>query len=126
MRGREDAELTVQDELYNFTVALDVHQSFVPRWRGRYVASNVRIALPGANASVPFAARFRRFSTPKTGLRILSFGVLFDFPYAANGLHVQSPRAMVKEAWFQAELARDEPVDLFILVRPTHSSQLTC
>lgn len=124
MRRRDDRAHRT-DELYNYTVALDVHQNFVPRWHGRYVASNVRITLPGADASVPFAARFRRFSTPKTGLRILSFGVLFDFPYAADGLHVQSPRAMVKEAWFQAELSRDEPVDLFVLVCLTRSVRLT-
>ncbi|KAG6827043.1 hypothetical protein H0H92_013388 [Tricholoma furcatifolium] len=40
-------------ELYNYSVTLDVYKNFVPKFHGRYLASNVNITLPGATSSIP-------------------------------------------------------------------------
>jgi 2',3'-cyclic-nucleotide 2'-phosphodiesterase (5'-nucleotidase family) len=100
-------------ELYRFEVAKDVATRFVPKWDGRYLASNVDITLDGVRQ--PFASRFRRWRTER-GLRIFSMGVIFDFKLPAAGLHVQSPQAMLLERWFLNEMERGEAVDTFVLV----------
>lgn len=99
--------------LYRYDVAHHIATRFVPRWNGRYLASNVNITIEGT--SRPFAPRFRRWTTTK-GLRIFSMGVLFDFKLPAKGLSVQSPREMVRERWFLDEMEKREEVDAFVLV----------
>lgn len=99
--------------LYRYEVAYDIVTRFVPRWSGRYLASNVNITIDGV--SRPFASRFRRFTTAR-GLRVFSLGVIFDFKLPAKGLAVQSPSAMVRESWFLDEMEKLEPVDVFVFV----------
>ena len=113
-------------ELYNFSVAKDVYEDFVPRCtcaktyagHGRYLTSNVNISLPdtpgGAPRSRPIGARWTRFVTPHQNLTVQAYGVLFDFRLAARGITVQDPVAMVREPWFLASL-RQEHVDVFVV-----------
>ncbi|KAG6918861.1 hypothetical protein DXG01_010924 [Tephrocybe rancida] len=109
-------------ELYNYSVTLDVHQNFAPKFNGRYLTSNTDITLPGASTSVPVGMidqrlilmedRFAKFKTRK-GRKVTSLGVLFDFTGGDKGTSVQKVADMVKEQWF-AEAIKEEP-DLFLL-----------
>ncbi|PWZ01397.1 Metallo-dependent phosphatase [Testicularia cyperi] len=109
-------------ELYNYTVARDVYQNFVPQWSGRYMTSNVKITLPdpdAANTSVAsIGSLFQTLVTPVQGLKIMSYGILFDFKLAARGILVQPPQEMVEEDWFQQSLDRAEKwgVDAFVIL----------
>ena len=109
-------------ELYDFKVAMDVYQNFVPQWGGRYMTSNVKIALPhpdAANVSyAPIGSLFNTLVTPVQGLKIMSYGILFDFKLAARGIAVQSPQDMVEEDWFNHSLDRADKwgVDAFVIL----------
>ncbi|KAI0310758.1 Metallo-dependent phosphatase-like protein [Amylostereum chailletii] len=102
-------------ELYVYNNTLDVHKNFAPKWKGRYLSSNVNITLPdkhGKLVSVPVGERFAKFRT-LMGRKVTSLGVLFDFTGNDKNTTVQKVEDMVKEAWF-AEAIKEEP-DLFLL-----------
>lgn len=68
------------------------------------MGSNVNISMedphnPATNVSLPFGERFVKFKT-KHGVKITSFGVLFNFTGSDKGLSVQPADQMVKEQWF--------------------------
>ena len=97
------------------SVAQDVYEHFVPHWGDRYLTSNVHITLPGTTQSRPIGHRYTRFTTKNQRLTIQAYGVLFDFQLGAPGITVQDPKAMVKEAWFQASLRASSDVDAFVI-----------
>ncbi|KAG5726222.1 hypothetical protein E4T56_gene20533 [Termitomyces sp. T112] len=99
-------------ELYNYSVTLDVYRNFAPKFKGRYLTSNVNITLPGSNTSVPIGNRYAKFRTRK-GRKVTSLGVLFDFTASINGTSVQKVADMINETWF-FEAIKEEP-DLFLL-----------
>lgn len=109
-------------ELYDYSVAQDVYQNFVPQWGGRYITSNVRIALPSPHAPnatyTPIGSLYSTLVTPVQGLKVMSYGILFDFKLAAPGILVQPPQEMVKEPWFEQSLDRAEKwgVDVFVVL----------
>ncbi|SNX81941.1 uncharacterized protein MEPE_00646 [Melanopsichium pennsylvanicum] len=109
-------------ELYDFSVAKDVYQNFVPQWGAKYMTSNVKIALPGPDAPnasyAPIGSLFHTSVTPVQGLKIMSYGILFDFKLAANGIAVQAPQDMVQEDWFNQSLDRADKwgVDVFVIL----------
>ncbi|WFD31977.1 hypothetical protein MSPP1_003019 [Malassezia sp. CBS 17886] len=110
-------------ELYNFSVARDVYEHFVPKWNGRYVTSNVNISLPDAPnntdapaaRSRPIGSLYTRFTTPRRGLVVQAYGVLFDFRLAAKGISVQDPVEMAGEPWFLESLRTHADVDVFVI-----------
>jgi 2',3'-cyclic-nucleotide 2'-phosphodiesterase (5'-nucleotidase family) len=99
-------------ELYNLTVALDTRETVLPLLGDRYLASNVFITLQNGT-EVRFGAPFRRFKTEQ-GRRVLAFGTLFDFTYAAKGIRIQFMEEFVREKWFLDELKKEE-VDVVLL-----------
>ncbi|KAJ5407017.1 hypothetical protein N7465_008301 [Penicillium sp. CMV-2018d] len=96
----------------------------VPNFRGNYLASNIDIIHPTTKELVPLAPRFKKFTTPKQGIRIVAFGFLFDFNGNYNNTVVQRVSSTIKEDWFQ-EAIRDKEVDLFLVVGhvPVHSPE---
>jgi hypothetical protein len=61
------------------------------------------------------------------GLRIMAFGVLFDFTGNSNVSKVIKAADMVKQPWFQEAINYTKPIDLFVVtghnpVRTTVSS----
>ena len=52
--------------------------------------------------------------TPRKGLRVQSYGVLFNFKLGARGITVQDPVSMAKEPWF-IESLHAGPVDVFVV-----------
>ncbi|KAF8627608.1 hypothetical protein AX15_004314 [Amanita polypyramis BW_CC] len=102
-------------ELYVYANTFDMYKSFVPRFNGRYLSSNVNITIPDANGnpiSVPVGSRYAKFRTRK-GRRVTSLGVIFDFTGNDHNTTVQKVEDMVKEAWF-ADAIAEEP-DFFLL-----------
>jgi len=61
------------------------------------------------------------------GLRIMSFGVLFDFTGNSNVSKVIKTADLVKESWFLDAVNYKQPIDLFVVIghnpiRPSASS----
>jgi hypothetical protein len=70
--------------------------------------------------------KYRYFTTPH-GLRIMTFGVLFDFTGNSNASKVIKAADMVKQEWFLDAVNYDKPIDVFLIighnpVRTTDSS----
>ncbi|KAG5352237.1 hypothetical protein C0989_003170 [Termitomyces sp. Mn162] len=133
-------QLLIADHL---PIASTRHLNFAPKFKGRYLSSNVNITLldeHGNNVSIPVGGtiddcteeRFAKFKTRK-GRQITSVGVLYDFTDNAANTTVQKVEDMVKEQWVRttrtycsslrmlistaqfAEAIEEEP-DLFLLV----------
>ncbi|KAK0525526.1 hypothetical protein OC834_005142 [Tilletia horrida] len=108
-------------ELYNYSVARDVHLNFAPRWNGRYLTSNSYIHINDTSSDSntterkPIGSLFSRFRTPVYGFHVTAFGVLFNFQGAGAGIEVQDPEQMVREPWFQKALDPAKPVDVFVV-----------
>ncbi|SPO38973.1 uncharacterized protein PSFLO_04452 [Pseudozyma flocculosa] len=110
-------------ELYNYTVAKDVFDNFRPRWIDRYMTSNVKIAVPDAddpsrNHTEPIGSLAVSLVTPVQGIKVVSYGILFDFKLAAPGIIVQPPEEMIEEQWFNDSLDAAERfgVDIFVIL----------
>ncbi|KAA1121573.1 hypothetical protein PGTUg99_032499 [Puccinia graminis f. sp. tritici] len=97
-------------ELYDLSVAQDMHDNFAPIWKGSYLTSNANITTSGQ--SVPIGSRYRKFKTEQ-GRRVTAFGIIFHFTGNANGTVVQPPAMLVQEPWFK-EAIRERP-DVFLL-----------
>lgn len=111
-------------ELYKQYTSEAEFYTTVHNFRGHYLASNVDIIHPITKDAVPFAPRYRKFTTEKQGIRIVAFGFLFDFTMNYNNTIVQRVEDTVEEEWFQ-EAIRDTNVDLFLVAGhvPVHSKE---
>lgn len=103
-------------ELYYADIAYQDYNNFSKAWGDRYLTSNVQILNTTTNQYEYLGHQYRYFTTDH-GLRILAFGILFDFTGNANVTRVQPASAMVAEAWFRSVVAAPPgPVDLFLLL----------
>ncbi|KAL4923339.1 metallophosphoesterase family protein [Aspergillus undulatus] len=102
-------------ELYKKNTSEAEFLKTVPNFQGHYLASNIDIFHPETGELVPLAPRSRKFTTEKQGIRVVSFGFLFDFTMNYNNTVVQPVEETVKERWFQ-EAIHDQEVDLFLVV----------
>ena len=57
-----------------------------------------------------------RYFTTAHGLRIMAFGVLYDFTGNSNVSKVIKTADLVKESWFLYAINYPEPIDLFLLI----------
>ncbi|KAJ9295037.1 hypothetical protein DTO271G3_6207 [Paecilomyces variotii] len=62
-----------------------------------YLASNLDIIDPITGEVVPFAARFRKFTTKIQGIPIMAFGFIFDFDKNADNTIVYEIRSIINE-----------------------------
>ncbi|KAK1671715.1 calcineurin-like phosphoesterase [Colletotrichum godetiae] len=113
-------------ELYVSAIAYETFSQFAKVYGDRYLTSNVQIRNPSTGALETIGKQYRYFTTPK-GLRIMAFGVLFDFTGNSNASVVTKAATMVKQQWFLDAVDYAEPIDLFLVighnpVRPTQSS----
>lgn len=51
-----------------------------------------------------------------TGLRIMTFGILFDFTGNSNVSKIIKAADMVKQQWFLDAVNQAEPIDVFLLI----------
>lgn len=111
-------------ELYKQYTSEAEFYTTVHNFRGHYLASNVDIIHPVTKDAVPFAPRYKKFTTKQQGIRIVAFGFLFDFNMNHNNTIVQRVADTIEEEWFQ-EAIRDTNVDLFLVAGhiPVHSQE---
>lgn len=86
----------------------------VPGYKQNYLASNVDFIDSRNGKRLPFAQRYRKFTTKNHGIRVLAFGFLFDFTGNDNNTIVQPVEETIKEEWFQ-DAIRDREVDIFVV-----------
>ena len=102
-------------ELYVTEIAYGTFANFSAAYGEKYLTSNVEIIDRVTGEWRPVGNRYRYFKT-KHGLRIMAFGVLFDFQGNSNVSRVTTAQDMVKQAWFTDAVKYPEPIDLFVLV----------
>lgn len=101
-------------ELYVMEIAYATFANFSTTYGEKYLTSNVEIIDESTGEWQPVGNRYRYFQT-KHGLRIMAFGVLFDFEGNSNVSRVTTAQEMVKESWFTDAVNHPEPIDLFVL-----------
>ena len=101
--------------LYKYNTSEHEFFDMVPGYKQNYLASNVDYIDPRDGKRVPFAQRYRKFTTKKHGIRVLAFGFLLNFFMNENNTIVQPVEDTIKEQWFQ-DAIRDHEVDLFVVI----------
>lgn len=103
-------------ELYYADIAYQDYNTFSKAWGDRYLTSNVQILNTTTNEYTYLGNQYK-YLTTENGLRILAFGVLFDFTGNTNVTKVIPAATMVNETWFQSIVTSPPgPVDLFLLI----------
>lgn len=113
-------------ELYVTDIAYETFNQFSKVYGERYITSNVQI-LNSDTGQFDYIGQKYRYFTTAHGLRIMAFGVLYDFTGNSNVSKVIKARDLVAESWFLDAVNYSEPIDLFLLighnpVRPSVSS----
>lgn len=113
-------------ELYVSEVAYETFTGFSKVYGERYLTSNVEIINPTTGQYEYVGAKYRYFKT-EHGLRIMAFGVLYDFTGNSNVSRVTKTADLVKQQWFLDAINYKDPIDLFVVIghnpiRPTDSS----
>ena len=101
-------------ELYKRSSAENEYFINAPAYPDSYLASNLDIYDPDSGELVPLAPRAKKFTTKNQGIRIMSFGFLYNFDRNANNTVVQRVEQTIQEEWFQAAI-RDREIDLFVV-----------
>lgn len=101
-------------ELYKVNSSNNEFFFTVPNFKDSYLASNLDIYNPDNGKLEPLAPRYKKFTTKNQGIRILSFGFIFDFQGNANNTVVQKVEDTIKEDWFK-EAIKDRDVDLILV-----------
>ncbi|KAI1981992.1 hypothetical protein LOZ53_000756 [Ophidiomyces ophidiicola] len=102
-------------ELYVTEIAYQSYYNLSKIFNERYLTSNVQLINRDTKKFEDFGSKYRYFTT-KNGLRIMAFGVLFDFTGNSNVSKVTKAADMVKESWFKNAVNFSKPIDLFIVL----------
>lgn len=103
-------------ELYYADIAYQDYNEFSKAWGDKYLTSNVQILNTTTDEYQYLGNQYRYFTT-ENGLRILAFGIIFDFTGNTNVTKVIPASTMVNETWFTDLVATPPgPVDLFLLI----------
>ncbi|KAL6703600.1 hypothetical protein ACN47E_009460 [Coniothyrium glycines] len=102
-------------ELYVTEIAYETFNNFSKVYGDKYLTSNVQIKNPATGQFEYIGSQYRYFTTEQ-GLRIMAFGVLFDFTGNSNVSKVIKAADMVKQPWFQQAVNYTKPIDLFVLI----------
>ncbi|KAI5204172.1 calcineurin-like phosphoesterase [Aureobasidium subglaciale] len=101
-------------ELYVSEIAYETFNQFAKAYGEKYLTSNVQIRNPSTGELEYIGKKYRYFRTQK-GLRVMAFGVLFDFTGNSNASVVTKAADMVKESWF-LNAVNHKNVDAFIVI----------
>ncbi|KAL9095656.1 MAG: hypothetical protein Q9165_002088 [Trypethelium subeluteriae] len=113
-------------ELYVTEVAYETFNNFSKIYGDRYLTSNVQIINPSTGQFEYIGQRYKYFTTAH-GLRIMSFGVLYDFTGNSNVSKIIKATDLVQEQWFKNAVNFDQPIDMFVVLghnpaRPTNDA----
>ncbi|KAI9701411.1 MAG: hypothetical protein M1820_006502 [Bogoriella megaspora] len=113
-------------ELYVTEVAYETFNNFSKIYEDKYLTSNVQIINPSTGNFEYIGQQYRYFTTEQ-GLRIMSFGVLYDFTGNSNVSRVIKAADLVQQQWFKDAINFDQPIDLFLILghnpsRPTNGA----
>jgi 2',3'-cyclic-nucleotide 2'-phosphodiesterase (5'-nucleotidase family) len=113
-------------ELYVTDIAYETFNQFAKVYGDRYVTSNVQI-LNNATRQFEYIGKPYRYFTTEHGLRIMAFGVLFNFGGNTNLTKVTKAADLVKQSWFLNAVNTTNPVDLFLVIghNPARSTAST-
>lgn len=103
-------------ELYLWENSKQEYDTVVNHFQDKYVCSNVDIRLDNG-LFVPLGLKYKYFTTPIRGIRVLAFGFLFDFKRFNSGTRVTPMAETIHEPWFREALKHE--VDLIIIVGHT-------
>ncbi|EEP82270.1 conserved hypothetical protein [Uncinocarpus reesii 1704] len=102
-------------ELYVTEVAYHSQANISRLYGDKYLTSNVQLLNRDTGEFQDFGSKYRYFTT-KHGLRIMAFGVLFDFTGNSNVSRVTKAEDMVKQPWFRSAVNFRKPIDLFLII----------
>ncbi|KAI0157845.1 ser/Thr protein phosphatase family [Xylariaceae sp. FL1272] len=102
-------------ELYLADVAYQTLNEISTYWGEKYLTSNVQIANQDTGAW-EYIGKTHRYFTTEHGLRIMAFGVLFDFTGNTNVTKVFPAQTMVTQSWFLEAINSCDPIDVFVLI----------
>lgn len=101
-------------ELYVTEIAYETFGQFAKVYGDRYVTSNVKI-LNRATGNFEYVGVPYRYFTTALGLRVMAFGVLFNFAGNSNVSQVTKASTMVTQQWFLDAVNYTKPIDMFIV-----------
>ncbi|KAF4637576.1 hypothetical protein G7Y89_g499 [Cudoniella acicularis] len=102
-------------ELYVSEIAYERFYYFSRVWGDKYLTSNVQIINPTTGSFEYIGKQYRYFTTPQ-GLRIMAFGVLFDFGGSSNISKVTKAADVIKQQCLIDAVYYKKPIDLFLMV----------
>ncbi|KAI0128403.1 Metallo-dependent phosphatase-like protein [Xylariales sp. AK1849] len=102
-------------ELYLAEVAYQTFNEISKFWGDKYLTSNVQI-LNNETTEWEYIGKTYKYLTTEHGLRIMAFGVLFDFTGNVNISKVIPAETMVTQDWFLDAVNYTEKVDLFLIL----------
>ncbi|KAK9779436.1 putative Calcineurin-like phosphoesterase domain-containing protein [Seiridium cardinale] len=102
-------------ELYLAEVAYQTFTELSKFWGDKYLTSNVQILNNATNEWEYIGQQYKYFTTAQ-GVRIMAFGVLFDFTGNVNISKVTPAKTLVTQDWFLDAVNYTEPVDLFLVL----------
>ena len=107
-------------ELYEWSNSEMEYNSVVLHFGDKYVCSNVEINIKD-KGWVGFGNKYRYFETKNQGIRVLSFGFLFDFKRFNSGTRVTPMSDVIEQEWFNQVLQEynEAKIDMIIIVGHT-------
>ncbi|KAI0379842.1 Metallo-dependent phosphatase-like protein [Hypomontagnella monticulosa] len=113
-------------ELYLADVAYQTLDEISTYWGDKYLTSNVQI-LNRQTKEWQYIGKTHRYFVTQHGLRVMAFGVLFDFTGNTNVSKVIPAKTMVTQQWFLDAINTPEPVDVFVVLghNPARASDRT-
>lgn len=109
-------------ELYVSDIAYEHFYNFSRYWGEKYLTSNVQILNQTSGDFEYIGQKYRYFTTPN-GLRIMAFGVLYDFTGNSNVSKVIHATNVTQMDWWRQAVSghpdnceEEVPIDLFVLL----------
>lgn len=102
-------------ELYVAAITYEHFNQFAKVYGDRSLTSNVEVLNPNTSTYEYIGKQYRYFTTPQ-GLRIISFGVLYDFTGNSNASRIIPAKTMVQQSWFVDAVNFDQPIDLYMVL----------
>ncbi|KAF3012250.1 hypothetical protein E8E14_011191 [Neopestalotiopsis sp. 37M] len=110
-------------ELLLADVAYQTFTEIAKFWGDKYLTSNVQILNPTSDSFEYIGSPYKYFVTGH-GLRIMAFGVLFDFTRNTNVTRIIEAKDLVNQDWFKRAINFTQPIDMFLVLghNPVRSS----